>query len=187
MTDDVDIERALETQRRKLLRLLTGLFAAFEILSVVSVDRELPRWFVSMSYYILCRAESAAQCLVLVQTRLLTRQGVDVVAVSQGRDYAKHKPPYGRRLNSQGERLRNQIRALQDVLTNLRDHAVRKMRLDAERHLAALMQGTRSNRIVGFQRSADQALRLVPAGHELVLSRVERPPDKVERGYFRCV
>ncbi len=69
----MDLERALETQQVKLLRLLTGWFALVVLISGGPLTLALPRWARSFLHDMLIRAENAAQCLVLVSARLQTK------------------------------------------------------------------------------------------------------------------
>jgi len=66
----VDLERALETQRVRLLRLLTGWFAVVAVMSGGPFAVALPRWVRAVFADLLVRAELAAQCLVQVSARL---------------------------------------------------------------------------------------------------------------------
>ena len=65
----VDFERALETQRVKLLRLLTGWLAVVALLSGGPFAVPLPRWVRAVFADLVVRAEFAAQCLVRVSAR----------------------------------------------------------------------------------------------------------------------
>ena len=66
----VDLERALETQRVKMLRLLTGWLVALALVSGGPLAVPLPRWVRAIFADLLVRAELAAQCLVQVSARL---------------------------------------------------------------------------------------------------------------------
>ena len=62
----MDLERAMEAQRVKLLRLLTGWLAAVVLVSGVSLDLPLPRWVRGFITDLIVRAELAAAYLVRV-------------------------------------------------------------------------------------------------------------------------
>jgi len=178
MADDLELERALETQRRKLLRLLTGLFAAVEFLSVGSANRKLPQWFLSLSLYILRRAEAAAQCLIIVESRVLAQNGCGPVDCAYQSPLPRKQDKKDRSRRERvsvpdGERLRRRIRALQDVLADLSQHALRKKRFDAKRGAKCSGKSARPRGHDHHEIYCD------PLRREPMVPRVERPPDKV--------
>jgi len=67
----VDIERALETQRLRLLRMVAGLVVLVGFLSAHPVSRGFSIWTCRFVGSILSRAEAAARYLVIAQARML--------------------------------------------------------------------------------------------------------------------
>ena len=65
------MERALETQRAALLRILSGLVFALAFVSFAPAVSMLPRWVCTNAASVLSRAESAANNLVFVSACLL--------------------------------------------------------------------------------------------------------------------
>jgi len=94
----VEIERALETQRVKLLRLLTGWFAVVVLLSVGPFAA--PRWARVFLDDLLVRAEFAAQCLVRVSAGLQADAcwAVLIRRMKALRRLLQDLPRYGRRM-----------------------------------------------------------------------------------------
>jgi len=66
----VSLERTLEAQRVRLLRLLTGWFAVVALLSAGPLAVPLPRWVRAVIADLLIRAELAAHYMVQVSARL---------------------------------------------------------------------------------------------------------------------
>ncbi len=66
----VDLERALEVQRVRLLRLLTGWFGLVALMSVAPLAMPMPRWFRAFLSDVVTRAELAAHYMVQVSARL---------------------------------------------------------------------------------------------------------------------
>jgi len=75
----VDIERILETQRLRLLRIVAGLVVVAGVLTVGPVSRRFWEWTLGFVGVILMRAEAAAKYMLITQACLiLDRCGLDV-------------------------------------------------------------------------------------------------------------
>jgi len=158
----VEMERALETQRVKLLRLLAGWLAVVEIVSVGPLRLELPGWARSFLLSLLIRAEFAAQCLVLVAASLAVKNGS-----------AKRHPaplPFVKPVGCADdvpstEMLLRRMRSLRALLNDLSRHGARLLKKRAKRS-----RPVRGSRVV----FAAPCLR----DWALADRRIERPPDK---------
>ena len=80
MTDSVDLERNIETQRLKLLRLLAGWIAMLEVLSFGPVALPVPRWVRAFFDKVLVRAELSAQFLMRATALMHAADGLMVSA-----------------------------------------------------------------------------------------------------------
>ncbi len=67
------MERAVETQRLKLLRLLAGWLAVVAFLSAAPISPAWTLWVRSFLSSVLARAEAAAQCLIFVEARRIAQ------------------------------------------------------------------------------------------------------------------
>ena len=73
------LERAIETQRLRLLRIIAGLLVAVGFLSVGPVSRSFSDWVCEYVDSILSRAELAGRYLIVAQARLMAaRAGIDL-------------------------------------------------------------------------------------------------------------
>jgi hypothetical protein len=61
----------MEIQRQKLLRLVAGLLVAVAFVSAGPFSCAVAAWVSSVVSSVLSRAEAAAQCLVIVQARII--------------------------------------------------------------------------------------------------------------------
>jgi len=68
-TDGVTIERQIETQRRKLLRLVAGWLAVVAFMTAAPFAPSWTRWVRALLSSLLDRADAAAQCLLFVEAR----------------------------------------------------------------------------------------------------------------------
>ena len=165
MTDSVDLKRALETQRVKLLRLVTGWVVMLGILSGGPLAVPLPRWVRAFFETLLIRAEYAAQDLVRVSTYLQANSGlVDPVGLPRPCSEPNEDVPSALELIQR-------MKALRDVLEDLPRHARRLLRVLKTDELA-------------FDFAAPPRLalgrdRLGAIGMGWIAPRVERPPDKI--------
>lgn len=186
----MDIERALETQRHALLRLLAGLVMAVEFVSRGPFQGALPRWVQSFIHSILRRAEEAAQCLVTVTVWVLTKNGVTVPSSSvqrsaraenTGDDAAPEDGRGDEELPKASpddllptDSLRQRMQAMQDMVEDLPGHALRLMRKRAgqriAKHPTVMFSDDRTRDLIqafgGIQRI------------RLLTPRIERPPDR---------
>jgi len=167
--DDVDLERALDTQRVRLLRLVTGWAILLGALSVGPLALPVPRWVRAFFETVLIRAELAAQYL-LYTCAVIDGKG-DVVeggpAARVCRAAEAETPSV--------EALLHRMKVLCEVLDHLPRHARRLVRV-------------RQRAGVAFDYAAPK--RFAPAWNWLVMvrtdwtvPRVERPPDKHDFGF----
>ena len=164
MTDNVDLERTLEIQRLRLLRLLTGWISVLGVLSFAPATLPLPRWIRAFFDRVLLRAELAAQ--FLVQVSALQQATGDLVAhVPRERAQSQQSVE----VCSTQMLLRRMI-ALRDVLENLPRHARRLLRV---RKIA----GEALNYSAPPRRLPVRG-RMATVTADWMLPRVERPPDK---------
>ena len=175
----MNVERALETQRVKLLRLLTGWFAVVVLLSAGPLALPLPVWFRSFLAGVLTRAEFAAQCLVRVSVCLQAHGGGCGAYDVPRSDFALGSDEELRDALPSSEVLIRRMNALRDLLENLPRHARRLLSVQT---------------VVGEAfdfRAPPRAFlsrdRLTTAGADWIGPRVDRPPDKmVEQSILCC-
>lgn len=166
MTDSVDLERSLETQRVRLLRLLAGWIAVLGVLSFGPVAIPSPRWVRAFFDRLLIRAELAAQ--FLVRATALTQATSGLVATAPleiARDPQAFEVPSAQALFAR-------IEALRDILENLPRTARRSLRA---RNLVGAA--------IDFSAPpccAPAPGQLATVGADWTPPRVERPPDKGE-------
>ncbi len=164
----MDIERTLETQRLKLLRIVAGLLVLVGVLAVGPVSRRFSVWTLGFVGSILSRAEAAARYMTVTQACLMADRcglGVDrrqiavpVVPVIAANDTVLST-----------DECRRRLRVLRATLSNLPRHALRLLRQIARRiHRSA--KGC-SPRVVICRSAAIQAW-------QHATKRIERPPDK---------
>ena len=170
----MDLERALETQRVALLRLLSGWFAVVEFASGgplgMVFPHALPRCIRAFFSTLLTRAEFAALCLVDVSIRL---QGGTSVAVSED----EARPPVACTTDEAPsfEALLRRMIALRDLLENLPHYARQKMRRPCRGRAAACAEQKDSVRLKWTRIFGTSDTMAV---HQCILPRMDRPPDK---------
>jgi len=162
----LNLERTLETQRVKLLRLVTGWLAVVVLVSGGSLG--LPRWARSFLADLIVRAEFAAQCLVLVSARLQTNERWAVaedspasVSRSEGGGAVDETPSVAVLLR--------RMKALRRVLQDLPRFG---------RRLLRPLRGSEGEKRVRCSTGRTHPIDVAPAPPEWVAPRVERPPDK---------
>ena len=165
----MNLERALEAQRVKLLRLLTGWFAVVALLSGGPFALPLPRWVRAFLRDMLTRAEYAAQCLVLVSARL--QAGDRGVAV-------QNAPVSFLPLLS--------VQPVEDVPSTqillCRMRALRRLLETLPRHGRRLLRSARPKKVAGpsaFWRHPKRGFAAMVAVPQWIAPEVERPPDRV--------
>ena len=163
------MERALETQRLKLLRLLAGLAVALGLVSLAPAVSMLPRWVRFYVASVLVRAESAAHHLVIVAAcGLLRKQSV-------GSSVRLSFPTAPDAALADGEPstavLLKRIKSLRSMLRDLPCHAKRMV----ARMMKAMLEPREPTPdweiCAGRVRATDAP----------VATRIERPPDKPSR------
>jgi len=164
----VDIEQTLETQRLRLLRIVTGLFLLVEVLAVGPVSRRFSDWTFGFVGSVLSRSEAATRYLLITQTCLMVDScglGVTRSQITLSRlpewdfdDVSVALPDF-----------RQRLRALRAALLNLPRHALRVLR-----RIAKQMRRTPDKEPPHVHLCVTAPLsrwRQVP-------NRIERPPDK---------
>ena len=166
----MDIERTLETQRFKLLRIIAGLAVVLEVLALAPVSRWFSEWTLGIVGSFLSRAEAAARCLLLTRVYLIARQNdleidreqiadaLDAALIVDGPDISLAE-------------CRHRLKRLRAVLMDLPRHALRLLHRIAKR----CRRNTRSDRT--FSRPDLRPSTPLRAWRQAAL-RVERPPDK---------
>ena len=165
----MDLERAIETQRLRLLRLVAGLVVAVEVLSVGPFSRGFSVWFCGFIGSILYRAEVAARYLVIAEARRIAAcRGLPVdhsrFSVFGSPEFAAREtefPP-----SDLGERLR----ALRAVLLDLPRHARNLVRRTEK-------QTRRTARTDHPVPQPDTRFSTWLHSWRLAKNRIERPPD----------
>lgn len=163
----MDLERTLETQRVKLLRLLTGWFSIVVLLSVGPLALPLPFWFRSFLSGVLTRAELAAQYLVQASVCLQARDGL---AVFEG------APSFA---GSTVWESVDPVPSTRELLRRMK--ALRRMLEDLPRHARRMMVQEIADEAFDFSRPVRARVirdRLGMVGAQWIAARVERPPDK---------
>lgn len=161
----MNLERAMETQRVKLLRLLTGWFAVVAFLSAGPVSLPLPRWVRAYFADLLLRAELAAVYLVQVSARLQ--------AGDQWRVIQEPLSPFvrfdqsGQAVPSTAALLRR-MRALRRVLQDLKRAGRRRLR-----------RMGRTETVRPFPFAPNREGRAIAAAPQWIAPGVERPPDRL--------
>jgi len=164
----VETERALETQRAKLLRLLAGWLALVGLMSGGPLRIEVPRWLRVFLVSLVTRAELAAQSLVVVAACVAARNG--------GRALELHPAslPFKRLVSPvddvpSTQELLRRMTALRALLENLPRHGMRLLR-------RARQKTGRSMWWIVCEAAISPHLVLAD-------SRIERPPDKSVRAF----
>ena len=167
------MERTIETQRLRLLRLVAGLFVVVGFLSVGPVSRSFSLWARGFIGPILSRAEAAVGYLVIAQARRMAARTGDTAdrsrfSVSVAPEFASCERDFSL------WDARGRLKVLQAVLTDLPRYALRLLRR-IEKQRARGAGASRSVPRPGAHFSA-----LLCDGL-LARNRIERPPDKIER------
>ena len=169
----MDLDRALETQRLKLLRLLTGWIVILEVLSLCSLGLPLPRWVRAFFETLLLRAEWATQCMVRVSACVTFQQAWDAANDRQ------RLAPRGDRADDvpTARALLQRMAIVRKMLDDLPGYARRLLRVPTvvgeafDFRAAVHVCGTR-----------DHAMAI---NSDWTPPRVERPPDNGERSFGR--
>ena len=160
----MNLERTLETQRVRLLRLLAGWIAVLGVLSFGPVALPMPRWVRAFFDRVLIRAELAAQFLMRA------------IALTQATSGLVTQTPMARTERRMAvdvpsaQMLLRRMKALRDVLEDLPRYARRLLRV-----------WNTAGEAIDFSAPpclipANGTLAMVSA--DWVQPRIERPPDK---------
>jgi len=158
----VDLERAIETQRMALLRLLSGWIAVVGFASGGSFVLPLPRWVRGFFDTLLTRAEFAAQCLVSASACLQGGGHRRDFGESERRSFSHAKGDV-----PSSQTLLRRMEALRGLLENLSRYALRQI---AFRHKSPPYDWKRDG-----WRGDDVAL---VSKSKWLAPQIERPPDQ---------
>ncbi len=163
------MERALEVQRHRLLRVLAGLVLAVGFLSAGPVSQAFSRWVREGLSSVLSRVELAAQYLVIVQARLIAERSGAPIDLQKMIDVAHSNSA---KIGSEDSvcSLRWRLHTVQTLLNDLPRQGQRLLRR-IERVMRRVVSGALSLLCPEPQPSFDTAWRIAQM-------RVERPPDK---------
>ena len=163
----MDIERTLETQRLKLLRMVAGLLLVVGVLAIGPVSRRFSDWTLGFVGSVLSRAEAAAKYLVIVQARLIaSRSGIEI---DEGRIFERlARVSLDDDVDFSLFQCRRRLKRLRAILMDIPHHAARLLH-----RIEKLMRRTdrRLPRAATWLSLTLHDWRL--AGH-----RIERPPDE---------
>jgi len=165
----VDIERTLETQRLRLLRIVAGLVLIVGILAVGPVSRRFSDWTLGFVGSVLSRAEAAMRYLVITQACLMIdRSGLGLerrqIPVSL------FSPQAVVDTDVSLMECRRRLKLLRAMLMDLPRYALRLLRRIAKRD----RRGRGGDQVpprAGQMRSA------FLSRWQLAANRIERPPD----------
>ena len=166
----MDLERTLETQRLRLLRLVAGLVVLVGVLSVGPVSRVFSVLICRYVGSVLSRAEEAARYLVIAHAyRVVARSGFDVdrSLISESLDRAVSADCADVSLPA----CRRRLKVLRAVLADLPRHALRLLcRIEK--------QNRRTMRVDHSSPCPNARLSASLCQWRLAGNRIERPPDK---------
>ena len=164
------MERAIETQRLRLLRFVAGLVVALRVLSVGPVSRGFAAWACCYVGSILVRAEAAARYLVIAKARrMAARNGF---AVDRGEFGLSATPEFAAcETDLSLCDVRGRLDALRAVLMDLPRHALRLLRRIEKRMRRTVYASQAMPR-------PDTRLPETLRDWRLAGLRIERPPDR---------
>ncbi len=164
------MERALEVQRHRLLRVLAGLVLAVGFLSAGPVSHAFSRWAREGLSSVLSRAELAAQYLVVVHARLIAERSGESLDLQKMIDIAHSNCA---RVGSEHSvcGLRRRLWAVQTLLNDLPRRGQRLLR-QIERMLRRAVSGALCLSCPETQEPS------INGAARIALARIERPPDK---------
>jgi len=162
----VDIERALEIQRLKLLRVLAGLAAVLSLVSLAPAVSMLPQWARSFVASVLVRAEAAAHNLVIVAACGLLR--TRATGLANGVSFPSLPFAALPENGASGDVLLRRITLLRAVLKDLPRHA--------NRMIARMMKSKSEPREASPDWNFSAGILVMLDAPNL--ARIERPPDK---------
>ena len=178
----MDLERAVETQRDALLRLLARLLFLVEVIACTPVSGRIPRWVSSMVSGVLHRAEMATGYLLIACARVLVAKGMSggLQKIPAPKDAApvlvwdciRETAHFSLDDAVSASGLLMRIRALRAVLENLPREALRLLQRHADARFARRKMVFGDRQVCDFERS------IMPAMARLCAARLERPPDK---------
>ena len=159
--DDLEMERALETQRAALLRILSGLVFVLALVSQMPVVSLVPRWVCAYASSVLSRAEAAANSLVFVVACVLFGNRAAAVPMDRPPLVSEALPENSPSIDG----LMRRIAALRAILNDLPRYARRLVK-----------RYTREIVAVSIERPAMPAVLCLPR-QTPTRARIERPPD----------
>jgi len=164
----VDIERTLETQRLKLLRIVAGLVVAVGFLALGPVSRVFSERGLGFVGSVLARAEAAARNLVITQVCLIAgRRGLaldcSLMVALSGADLVPEDTDVS------WAACQRRLKVLRAVLSNLPRQALRLLRRIAKHA---------RRKVRSHSQRFDPCHSISLRGGRRVAIRIERPPDK---------
>jgi len=162
----MSLERALETQRLRLLRLVTGWLAVVTLMSVGPVAVPLPRCVRSFLSDLLARAECAVQNLIFVSAR-----------VQAGENWFVANDVRGCPVPLRDGSVADDVPSVAVLIRRMK--AVRRMLLALPRYGRRLLRRLRPARSVSppaFEAGSSRDV-LRSAFSQWIVPGVERPPD----------
>ncbi len=166
----MDIERTLETQRHRLLRIVAGLIVVIGVLAVGPVSRRFSDWTLGFVVSVLSRAEAAARFMLITQACLIiSRNGLDL-----DRHRISEVLAPDMRGNETGMSLfecQKRLKILHIILRDLPRCALRLIRRMEKLLRHSSKAGQSSPRL-------DQDSLALSGDDALPANRIERPPDK---------
>lgn len=166
----MDIERTIETQRLRLLRLVAGLVVLAGFLSVGPVSRVFSVSICGFIGSILSRAEAAVRYLLIAQAYAMIERGGIALDRSHFSETLAHAVPVDETDMSPFE-CRRRLKALHSVLMDLPRHALRLIRR-IERRMGLMACSDR------LSPREDARLAAPLRDRRPAPRRIERPPDK---------
>ena len=158
------MERAIETQRHRLYRVLAGLVLAIGFLSLAPLSQTFSCRAREVLASVLSRAELAARYLVVAQARVLAERSVDSERLMALNDRVADS-------DTSVSGLWRRVRALQSVLNNLPRQGRRLLRR-IERAIRCVGDAAHPNTCSETQRPH------LDGTQRITLARIKRPPDK---------
>ena len=165
----MDFERAIDTQRHRLLRLVAGLLVLVGFLSVGPVSRGFSDWVCRYVGPRLSRSEAAARYLLIAHARRTAARCGDAIDHDQFADcIASVRVADDADISLSA--CRSRLWALRALLMNLPQQAARLLR-----RMESL--GRRPVRVDRIARIVDAEISAALHDWRLVGARIERPPD----------
>jgi len=167
----VDIERTLETQRLKLLRIVAGLGVVLGVLTVGPISRWFSEWTLGFVGALLPRIEAASRYMVITQAYLIGgRSGLRMDARQIAGCLAPILPLSETEISLPD--CQKRLKALRLILSDLPRHAARLVRRIEK-------EARRAVRTIRVPHHGEGSSFALLSESQLITNRIERPPDKI--------